>query len=388
MKTVFFSAGDVSGDLHAGALAQRLRERWPELHMLGMGGAAMAAAGVEIVAAQNELAIGGLFEVTKSAGRIARVWRRLGRELRSLRPDLVVLVDSGGFNLPFARRVRQTSAAPILYFVPPQAWAWRRGRARRVAQRVDCVAAILPFEVEVYRAAGVRTEFVGHPSVDRMRALRARVDHGDARARFGLQPEARVIALFPGSRRNELTANLPLQLETARRLHAELPEVEFALAVAPSFAPGDVQALIRRTPLPATLRLECVHGRSDELLIASDAALVKPGTATLEAMLVDTPMVVMGRGNPVSAALVRRLVRVPHFAMPNLLADGEIVPEFLQEEARPEAMAAALRELLGGGAAKQRAGFEKAIERLGGGGAVDRVAALAEALVRERVAAA
>ena len=387
--TVFFSAGDSSGDLHAAALAERLAASWPEVRMLGMGGPEMEAAGVELCVPQSELAVGGLVELGASAGRIASVWRRMASALERAHPDLVVLVDSGAFNLRFARRVKRRLGAPVLYFVPPQVWAWRRGRARTMARRVDRVAAILPFEVEVYERAGARVEFVGHPLVDRVAAHRARQQGCGARAALGLGAHERVVALLPGSRRNEVAANLPLQLETAQRLVDAHPSAAFAfeLAVASSVTDAEIDAALRSAP-PSGLPLRRRRGRGYEQLTAADAALLKPGTATLEATLFGTPMVVMGRGNPLSAALVRRLVDIPFWAMPNLLLGRSLVPELLQERAEPGAMADALSRLLfGGEGERQREGLCEAAGRLGPGGAAERTAALAASIVRGPAAA-
>jgi lipid-A-disaccharide synthase len=349
MTTVLLSVGDASGDAHAAELALALRRLRPDLRCVGLGGVCMEKAGVELVAHQRELAVGGLVELLPSAGRIWRTWRRMGRALESRRPDLAVLVDASGFNLPLARLARR-AGVPTLYYVAPQVWAWRRGRLRKLARRIDRVAAILPFEVDLYRQAGVRADFVGHPLVDRVATA---PDRQDARAALGLGPGP-VVALLPGSRRNELRHNLGLFLEAARALHAQERDVAFLLPVPDSLDRAAVAGLVHRAALPAALRLELVAGGSLQALAASDAVLAKPGTGTLEAALLGRPLVVAARVHPLTAALLRRLLGIDFLAMPNLILARRVVPELLQREARPPAMAAALHDLLRGPARERQ----------------------------------
>ncbi len=226
MTAVLLSAGDASGDLHAADLVRALRARRADLRFLGLGGVEMEKAGVEIAVHQRELAIGGIFEAVGSLPRIRRARRRLDAALKRAQPGLVVLVDSSAFNLPFARSARR-AGVPVLYFVAPQLWAWRRGRIRKLARRVDRVAVIHPFEIGVYANSRVRVDFVGHPLVDRL-PPNAQPEPAAARSSLGFDAEARVVALLPGSRRNELRANLGLYLETARALHARHPELDWA----------------------------------------------------------------------------------------------------------------------------------------------------------------
>jgi len=381
MTTVLISAGDASGDLHAAGFVEALRSRRPELRFVGLGGQAMERAGVELLVHQRELAIGGLVEVLSSLRRIVAAWRRLGRALKPPRPALAVLVDSPDFNLPFARRV-QRAGVPILYYVSPQVWAWRRGRVKKLARRVDRMAAIFPFEPAVYAGTGLRVEFVGHPLVKPLGALAARTSRADARAALGLAREGRLVALFPGSRRNELRHHLRLFLDIARALHARLPDVHLALGLAPTLERAGVDQALRDAGLPPGLVLDVVAGRAHELMLACDALLAKPGTVTVEAMLLDRPFVVAGRASTLSVAIGRRLIHVPSFTMANLIADAPVVPEFLQDEAKPDAVAAALALLLEGPAAvQQRARLAAVRARLGGGGAAERAAAIAEEML-------
>jgi lipid-A-disaccharide synthase len=252
---------------------------------------------------------------------------------------------------------------------------------RKLARRADRVAVIFPFEPAVYAGTGARVAFVGHPLVDQLDEL-ARLEPRAARAALGLDPVAPLVLLLPGSRRNAIDYELPLFLETARALHAADPRLHFALAPAPSLEASHVERVLTRARLPASLRLCLVPGRAREAIRAADVALAKPGTVTVEVMLLGRPLVVAMRGNPLTAALLRRVIHVPSLTMPNLIAGAPVVPEFLQEQARPEAIASAVRLLLEGPVRDaQLARLAALRERLGNGGAAEAAAALAEEML-------
>ncbi|MBW2294548.1 MAG: lipid-A-disaccharide synthase [Deltaproteobacteria bacterium] len=348
MTTLLISAGDASGDLHAAEFVRAFRAQHPDARILGLGGDEMRRAGVELVVHQRDLAVGGLLELGRSLAKIVSTWRAMVRVLARANPDLVVLVDSGGFNLPFARRVRRRCGAKILYFVAPQVWAWRPGRIRKLARRVDRMAVIFPFEPAVYAETELPVEFVGHPLIDKLAEVAGEIDRETARTRLGCGATSCIISLFPGSRSNEVRNQLPLQLAAAALLHTRFSDLRFLLAIAPTVSRAAIDRLITAAGLPAALNLEVVHGRSREVMLASDVVLAKPGTVTVELALLARPMVVVGRVNPVTALVLRRAVRVPFYAMPNLVAGREIVPEFLQEDARPEAIAQAVAQLMDG----------------------------------------
>jgi lipid-A-disaccharide synthase len=376
------SAGDASGELHAAAVIEALRRAEPGLLVLALGGSALEKSGARILVPQRELAVGGLLEVLGDLGRVARAWRRMTRALREERPDLVLLVDSPDFNLPLARRAKRLGLR-VLWFISPQVWAWRRGRVHKLAARSDRLAAIFPFEAAAYAGTGLRVDFVGHPLVDRLAPLLRRSPR-ECRAALGLAEERPLVALMPGSRRNELASNAGLQLAAAKALHALDPRIAFALAVAPSLARADVEAEVRAARLPQLMDLALVDARSHELARAADAALTKPGTVTVEVALLGTPQVVAARVPAVSAFLMRRLVKLEHWAMPNLIARERIVPELLQEDAQPQRIAEALHALLAGPARTQQlAGLARVRAALGGGGAAERTAAI----VRDMLAA-
>lgn len=394
MATILFCAGDQSGEAHAAALARALRARLPGLRLLGLGGAKMRAAGVEIVVDQRELAVGGIVELIPELRRIVGAWRRLSRALAESRPELVVLVDSGGFNLPFARRVRRRSRARILYFIAPQVWAWRPGRIRRLAAVADRIVVCLPFERDYYAARGVAVEAPGHPLVDAFAEARAAEPAGEtaqarrARVRraLGIPQDLPVVGLFPGSRRSELARHLPLQLAAVERLRAREPALAGVRAIV-GLAAGFDEADARRAARGAFSAVgegavHCLPTGDGALLDALDVALAKPGTITLEAALRGCPMVVMGRVHPLTAFIARRSVQVGFVALPNLLVEEEIVPELLQADAMPDRIAERLAPLFAGPArARQLEGLARAVARLGPPGAIERTAATVEEML-------
>lgn len=384
MPTLLLSAGDASGDLHAADFAATFLQRNPDARLVGLGGDAMRKAGVELVADQRDLAVGGLVELVGSLGRVARTWFRMRAALAREQPDLVVLVDSAGFNLPLARRVQQQLGVPILYYVAPQVWAWRPGRIRKLAARVDRLAAILPFEPDVYRGSGLRVDFVGHPLLDAISLANGPQAPADTRRACGIDPDRPVVTLLPGSRRNEIAAHLGIQLETARRLHEAHPRLCFLLAVAPSLSgsAGDNLRAVCDRWVADGLPLSLCLGGAREAIAAADVVLAKPGTVTVECALLGRPLVVMGRANALTAWILRRAIRVPWLAMPNLIADKAIVPEFLQDEADPSRLAEAVASLMEGPAREaQLTALAEVRSALGPGGAATRVSAIAEEML-------
>lgn len=380
MRRLLVSAGDASGEMHAAAVIEALHELAPGIETLALGGPALEKAGARILVPQRELAIGGLVEVLGDLRRVARAWRRMTRALREERPDLVMLVDSPDFNLPLARRAKRLGLR-VLWFISPQVWAWRGGRVRKLAARADRLAAIFPFEPAAYAGTGLVVDFVGHPLIDRLAPFAQRSAR-ECRGALGLAPERPLVALFPGSRRNELRNNASLQLAAAKALHALDPRIAFALGVAPSLSLSEVEAAVRAARLPQLMDVAVVEGRTHELMRAADAALTKPGTVTVEVALLGTPQVVTARVPALSAFALRRLVKLPHWAMPNLVVGEAIVPELLQENADPQRIGETLYALLAGPArVRQLAGLARMGAALGGGGAARRTAAIARDLL-------
>jgi lipid-A-disaccharide synthase len=304
-------------------------------------------------------------------------WRRLEAAARERKPALAVLVDAPDLHIPLAKRLKR-AGIPVLYYVSPQVWAWRTGRIPKIASRVDRMAVIFPFEVEIYAGSGLRADFIGLPLVDPMRAVREKVDRGDARRSLGVAGDQPLVLLLPGSRHNELRYGLPLQLACAARVRARLPDAAFVLALASTVRREEVDAAL----LASGLDVNVVEGRTHEAMIAADVALVKPGTASLELALLGCRHVAVGRANPLSVAIARRMVRVPSLLLPNLIAGMPVVPEFLQQQADPERIAIAVEALLCTPAGDlQKSRLADVANRLGVGGAAHRAAEIASEMI-------
>ena len=365
---ILMLAGEPSGDLHGAALARSLREKWPSARLLGLGGERMAAAGVECMAGLDQLAVMGFAEVVRHLGFFRRLMRRVRDAMYRYAVDLVIPIDYPGFNLRVARYAR-AAGIRVLYYIAPQVWAWRPSRARRLASDTDHVAVILPFEVEFLRQAGARVTFVGHPLLELEHSVPARTDYCRM---HGLDPERPLLALFPGSRRQELDRHLELFAAAAHRLARARPGLQPVVARTPGL-PLDVYREVAAT----------VVDDGTSLLHHARAALVKSGTSTVEAALASVPFATAYRTHPLTFALARRLVRVDHIAMANLIAGRRVVPELVQHEATPARLVRALLPLLDDTGERRAmvAGLGQVRRALGSAGAARRVAGIAESLL-------
>jgi len=368
------SAGETSGDLHGGTLCRALRDLEPELGLVGMGGPRMAAAGMEVVADPIAHAVVGTSEAVGRLPALYRAYRALVRRLREAPPRALVVIDFPEFNMRLARQARR-AGVPVIYFIPPQVWAWRRGRVRLIARLASRVLAVFPFEPALYQAAGVAVDFVGHPILD---VLPEGLDRGGARAVLGVAGDQPLVGLFPGSRREEIARLLPAMLDAARRLAASSGggAPRFLLGLAPSVEHSVVDGLIAEGRAAGGPPVEIVAQRTYEVMAAADAILIASGTATLEAALLGAPMVVCYRVSRFTEVISRLLIRIPWISLPNIVAGRAVVPELLQDDATGERLAAEARRLLSepGVAAAQRAAFADLRSRLGEPGVGRRAA--------------
>jgi len=366
MTRLLVSCGEPSGDLYAAELVRHLRQVRADLDVFGLGGDRLRDQGAALRADVRELAVVGLLEVISHLRRLRRVFRDLLDEVDRRPPAAAVLVDYAEFNLRLAAALRRRGI-PVVYYVSPQVWAWRRGRLRDIRRTVSRMLVIFPFEEPLYREAGVPVRFVGHPLVD---LVAPAPDRAAFLRQQGLDPGRPVLAVLPGSRPKEIAHNLPPIVAALRRLQGERPRVQFLLAVAPSIEPGSLAPRFEEVPV------RMVGGATHAVLGACDAAVVASGTATVEAALLGAPMVVVYRLSPLTYHLGRRLVRVPHYAMANLIAGRRLVPELIQSDFTPERVAAEALPLLEDAAVRGRMkeGLAEVRERLGGPGASARAA--------------
>jgi lipid-A-disaccharide synthase len=379
------SCGEASGDLYAGALTRELRALDPTVTISGLGGAHFAAAGGRLIEDFRGLALTGLTEWIVKVPRLLTAMRKLEAAARSERPDAVVVIDFPDFNFRLARRMKRLGV-PVVYYISPQIWAWRPKRLATIRSIADRVLVIFPFEEAIYRKGGVPVEFVGHPLMDLTTAATPRERF---LAAHGLSPSAPTVAILPGSRHNEVSRILPDLLAAATRIRAAVPEAQFVVARAPHLAdalfapgsdpgrgsdPGPTPVRPRSDRAPA--RFVVVEGDTDNVLASADVALTASGTATVQAALHDTPMVIVYRVSPTTYWLGRRLVTVDTIGMVNLIAGEKIVPEFVQEAFTPNAVANEAIAMLTDPARARRIrdGLARVRERLGGGGASRRAA--------------
>lgn len=327
-RSIFIVAAESSGDLHGASLARALRERAPDAELFAYGGPAMAAAGCQVVCDLTAHAAVGISEAIRSIGVFRRALRDAVALLDSRRPDAVVLIDSPELNLRLARRAHERGI-PVIYYISPQVWAWRQGRVKTIAECVDKLLCILPFEPAFYAQHGVDATFVGHPLVDSLSAYR----HDRQFALdIGLPDHQPIIGILPGSRRREIARLLPVLLEAAHRTHRNLEGITIAIAPAPSVPPEQYE----RWPSLARNPVHLVPGRTYELMAGADLLLVASGTATLEAGIIGTPMIVTYKVSPLTWLIGRALVKsVRYVSLVNLIVNRELVPEMLQGRCTP-----------------------------------------------------
>jgi lipid-A-disaccharide synthase len=331
VREVMFVAGEASGDLHASLVAAELAQLRPDLRMVGVGGPRLEAAGVQLVDRYDEMAVMGFVEVLSTVPHHFLLLRKLGKRLRDGTVSALVLVDYPGFNMKLAEEAHEANV-PVIYYVTPQVWAWGAGRIPRLARLVKKAAVILPFEENLLRGHGIDAEFVGHPLLDRAGDLPSRKN---ARALLGIDRERPLLALFPGSRQQEIDRHLDDFVATAAILQTKQPDLSVLLSAAPTVH-------IPREKCPYRI----VPATPFVLLRAADAALCKSGTTTLEAAICGCPLVVAYRTGLVSYVLARQFVRIPHIALVNVVAGREVAREFVQDALRPADVAAALAPLL------------------------------------------
>lgn len=373
-RRVMVIAGEASGEARAARLIEELHQRHPQVSFFGIGGERMRSAGVDILVDCREMAVLGLVEVLRHYRRIKGVLEHMRELLRKERPDLLILVDYSGFNLRLAPTAKELGI-PVLYYISPQVWAWRQKRVYKIREVVDQMVVVFPFEVELYEKAGVPVRYVGHPLVDE---VHSDLDRDGALREFGMDPNRPCVGLFPGSRRNELQRLLPTLLDAAEQIHAQMPEVQFILPQASTLDKAELDTLLAGRTLPLTV----VKSRFYDVTRACDAIATASGTATLEVALMGVPLVVVYRVSGLSYRIMRRLIKLKHIAMCNIVAGEEVAKELLQEEMSAERISAELMRLLDPQVhAKTVERLSKVREMLGEPGGAARAAAVAAGML-------
>ena len=377
MKKIMIMSGEASGDLHGANLAREIWKQDPGIAIYGVGSKQMQGAGVRMLADAKEISVVGITEVLTHIGVIYGVYAALKRFLKHERPDLLVLIDFPDFNIMLGKAA-QRLGIPVLYYISPQVWVWRKGRIKTIARLVKAMIVVFPFEVPLYEKAGVDVRFVGHPLTD---VVQSDLNKAQAKSVLGLDASLRTIALLPGSRQSELTHLLPDMLAAAKILSSRFQDLQFILPVAPTLEKSFVNTFVEQ----CGVSVRVVEGRVYDVLRASDAAIVTSGTATLETGLMAIPMVIIYRISALSHFIISKLVHaeVKHVGLVNIVADERLVPELIQEELTPQHMADAVGRMLIDPVYYDqiRDGLERVRKRLGDAGASARAAAVVRELL-------
>ncbi|QOX77994.1 lipid-A-disaccharide synthase [Trichlorobacter lovleyi] len=376
-QRVMIVAGEASGDIYGAGLVRAVHAADPAFSFFGIGGLRMREAGCETLVDSADMAVVGLVEVLKHFDVIAAAFLKLKKILLENPPDLLILIDYPGFNLRLAK-VAKKAGVKVLYYISPQIWAWRQGRVKKIKRLVDHMAVILPFEVPFYEQAGVPVSFVGHPMAD---LVTVSLTRNQAATSLGLDPSKQIVGLFPGSRRSEVSRLLPTILEAARLLQQRLPGLQFVLPLASTLSDDDLAPWLENCELPITVTRERIH----DLMRACDAVISVSGTVTLEIALVGTPLVIIYKLASLTFQLAKRLVKVEHIGLCNIVAGETVARELIQQEASPEQIAGEIERLLSDAAynAALRERLAHVRERLGGGGADRRMAELVLSMVEQ-----
>lgn len=368
MYKVMISVGEASGDLHGASVAKALKQLHPDIQLFGMGGTQMRQAGVEIVYDIADLGVIGLVEVIRNLRRLFRLRDYLADLMDKERPDALVIIDYPGFNMRLAKVAKQ-KGIPVVSYIAPTVWAWGKGRAKGVAETVNRVASIFPFEAEIYRQAGADVTFVGHPLLD---IVKPTLEREAAYAHFGADATKPLVLLLPGSRKQEIEKLLPDMLAAAEKIRAVLPECQFFLPIASTISPEMLHNIIGGYDVPVTL----THDATYDLMNIADAAIAASGTVTLEAALLGLPTVIIYKVAALTYWLGRMLVKIPYISLPNIIAGRKVMPELLQTAVQPGIIAEEVLAFLQKETVKKQAlqDLREVRERLGEAGAVERVA--------------
>lgn len=377
MVRILISAGEASGDIHAAAVTRELKKIAPETEVFGMGGDCLREAGGEVLFDIKEHGVMGFAEIICKLPALFKLKNAFAKVMEERRPDCLVVVDYPGFNMRLAK-LAKSMGIPVVSYISPSAWAWHKSRAKSVAHIVNKVAAIFPFEYEVYKAAGADTEFVGHPLVD---IVKPHLTQADAWEKAGKQAGRDLILLLPGSRLMEIQKMLPTMLQAAKLILEKRPETDFTMPRAKTIPLEMLENMVKAAGVPVKI----IEGDNYDVMFSADLALATSGTVTLEAALCGLGSVIVYKTSPITAFIARRVINIPDIGLPNIVAGRHILPELLQEDFTPERLqqeALALLEPERNAQMKKDLAYVK--ERLGASGAVHRVAELVLRIAEEK----
>jgi lipid-A-disaccharide synthase len=373
---VLIVAGEASADLHGSHLVKALKGLQPDVAFWGIGGSHMAQAGVRILVSSSDMAVVGLTEVVQRLHTIVRAARTIKSVLKQIRPDLLILIDYPEFNLYLARIARSLQI-PVFYYISPQVWAWRRGRVKKIAKRVDRMAVILPFEEAFYRDRGLEVVYVGHPLLDEVNSAQRRESScvNGSRLQGAVSAHDPIVGLLPGSREEEIRNLLPVMIQAIEILRPRYPRIGCLLPLAKTITHSDIDGFLRGSQAPIKVVEEDIYGA----LNCCRVVLVASGTATLDVAIMGVPMVVLYKVSPLSYWLGKKLIKVPFISLVNLIAGEQVVPELIQGDVTPERLADAALSLIE--VEKTRLTMIKKLKKvrmdLGEGGASEKAASIA-----------
>ena len=368
-KCIMIIAGETSGDIHGAKLVSAMRKRNNGLFFCGIGGRALGEAGVKLLMDASEIAVVGITEVFSKIPNILKGLRVAKKALKTLHPDLLILIDFPDFNLHLASSAKKLGI-PVLYYISPQIWAWRPGRVKRIGKLVDHLAVILPFEEDFYRGHKIPVTFVGHPLLDNHASPQNKTLNRHTK-------DNPVIGFLPGSRDGEIARHLPIMINSARILHRKIDNVKFLISLAPEVKRTYIEGIIKKSK--TAFAFELVADRSEKVFERSNLVVAASGTVTLEAAISGTPMVIIYKVSPISYWVGRAMIQVKHIGLVNLIAGRKIVPELLQKAASPTRISDTVLEMLRDPSDLERIRLELLNIRdlLGGPGASERVADIA-----------
>jgi len=368
MSKIMISVGEASGDLHGASVAHALRAIQPDIKLFGMGGQGMRAAGVDIVYDIADLGVIGIVEIIKNLPKLFKIRDGLAQLMDKECPDVLVIIDYHGFNIRLAK-IAKSKGIPVISYICPKVWAWGRGRAKEVAETVEKVAAIFPFEVDVYREAGANVTFVGHPLLD---IVKTTMSKAEAHAYFGASAGQPLVMLLPGSRKQEIVNLLPVMLEAAVKIREKVPNCQFFLPVASTISREMLHHIINQYNITVVLTENYTY----DLMNIADMAIATSGTVTLEASILKLPTVIIYKVATLTYLIAKIVVKIPYISLPNIIAGRKIVPELVQDAASGENIAKEAVDILTDSKVRTQMllDLDEMCQKLGPPGAVERVA--------------